>query len=101
MNCEVQIYNVYFTMSDSRNDSESHSKRDRSVSTQRSLMSFFAKKIRSDELQDRSKVNNEENVSTSNDISAPVHDSNHSKDLKNDVDNHEQKNIFVDAFRYW
>lgn len=60
-------------MSDSRNDSKSH-KRDRSVSTQRSLMSFFAKKIRSDEVQDRSKVNNEENVSVINDISAPVHD---------------------------
>lgn len=31
-------------------------------------MSFFAKKISSDEMQDRSEVNNEENVGTSNDI---------------------------------
>ena len=45
-------------MSDSRNDSESLNKRYRFVSTQRSLMSFFAKKIRSDEVQDRFKVNN-------------------------------------------
>ncbi|XP_060873882.1 uncharacterized protein LOC132947614 [Metopolophium dirhodum] len=83
-------------MSDSRNDSESFSKHDRSVSTQRSLMSFFVKKIRSDEVQDRSKVNNEENVSTSNVISAAVRDSS-SKDLQTDVDNQVQKNIFADA----
>jgi hypothetical protein len=47
-------------------------------------------------VQDRSKVNNGENVSTSNDISTPVHESS-SKDLLTDVDNHVQKNIFVDA----
>jgi hypothetical protein len=59
-------------------------------------MSFFAKKIRSDKVQDRSKVNYEENVSTSSDISAHVHESS-SKDLQTDVDYHEQKNIFLDT----
>ncbi|KAF0764068.1 52 kDa repressor of the inhibitor of the protein kinase-like, partial [Aphis craccivora] len=70
-------------MSCSKNDSKSHSKRDHFVSTQRSLTSFFAaKKICLDELQDRSKVNNEDNVSTN---------------LQNVVDNNVEKNIFVDA----
>jgi len=45
----------------SKNDSkstESRRKRDHSVSSQRSLMSFFAKKIRYDEIQtqDQSKI---------------------------------------------
>jgi len=79
-------------MSCSKNDSKSHSKRDHSVSTQRSLTSFFAaKKICLDELQDRSKVNNEDNVSTSN------NDINDFEDLQNVVDNNVEKNIFVDA----
>jgi len=95
-------------MSSSKNDSEStesHKKRDRSVSTQRSLMSFFAKKICSNEFQDRSRAenseaNNEENVSTtcdSNDNSALVLESNISADLQNVVDNNVRKNIFFDA----
>jgi len=57
---------------------------------------LFAKKIRSDEFQDRFKVNNDENVSTSNYNSAPVNDSNNSADLQN-VNINVQKNIFVDA----
>ncbi|XP_022164655.1 52 kDa repressor of the inhibitor of the protein kinase-like [Myzus persicae] len=95
-------------MSGTKNDSElteSHRKRDRSVSTQRSLMSYFLKKTRSNEFQDRSEtehseVNNEENVSsasTSNDNLAPVDDSYNSAELQNVVDNNVQKNLFFDA----
>jgi hypothetical protein len=60
-------------------------------------MSFFAKKINR---AYHSKVNNEENVSTtctSYDNSATVHKSNNSTDLQNVVDNNVQKNIFFDA----
>ena len=95
-------------MSGTKNESqstESHRNRDRSVSTQRSLMSFFSKKTRFNELQDRSEdehseVNNEENVSstsTNNDNSAPVDVGYNSAELQNVVDNNVQKNIFFDA----
>jgi hypothetical protein len=68
-------------------------------------MSYFSKKTRSNEFQDRSEaehseVNNEENVSstsTSNDNSAPVDDSYNFAELQNVVDNNVQKNIFFDA----
>lgn len=56
-----------------------HSKCDRC--DQRSLLSFFAKKICPDESQDRSKASIEDNVSIKNDISASVHNGNNSKDL--------------------
>lgn len=63
-----------------------HSKCDRSVSDQGSLLPFFTKEIRSDESQDRFKANIEDNVSTKNDILAPVHNGYNFKDLQN-VDN--------------
>lgn len=68
-----------------------HSKCDRC--DQRSLLSFFTKKIRPNESQDRSKTSIEDNVSTKNYISAPVHNGNNSKDLQS-VDNNVQKNTF-------
>jgi len=63
---------------------------------------FLQKQIRSDESQDRCKVNNEENVSNTNDISAPVLNSNNFEDLQNVVDNNVQKYIFFDVlYIYW
>jgi len=96
-------------MSSSKNDSEStesHKKRDRSVSRYAEIVNvIFCKENRSNEFQDRSRAENseankEENVGitcTSNDNSAPVLQSNNSADLQNVVDNNVQKNIFFDA----